>query len=130
MSARARPRTPAQEGAAEVREYIADLPPDGRRALKALRALIRATAPRAREVISYRIPAFRTDQGMLVWYAAWEEYVSLYPITRGMKRAGGTQLAKFQFGKGTVRFPLDSALPAALVRRMVKARMAELERKR
>lgn len=129
MSARARPRTAAQQGAAEVREYIGELPADGRRALKALRALIRTAAPRAHEVISYRIPAFRTGQGMLVWYAAWEEHVSLYPITAAMKRAGGAQLAKFQFSKGTVRFPLTAALPAALVKRMVKARMAELDRK-
>jgi uncharacterized protein YdhG (YjbR/CyaY superfamily) len=113
----------------KVREYIAELPPESRKAVKRLRDAIRAAAPRATEAFSYGIPGFRMDGQMLMWYAGWKRHASIYPMTAAVRRAHAKDLAAYEMARGTLRFPLDETLPIGLVRRLVRTRLAELRSK-
>jgi uncharacterized protein YdhG (YjbR/CyaY superfamily) len=102
--------------------YLVKVDPKKRKALQHLRKTIHTIVPRAEECISYGLPAFRLDGKMLVWFGASANHVSFYP--GGVVQALGNELKKYDTSKGTIRFSPDRPLPATLVRRLVKARMA------
>jgi uncharacterized protein YdhG (YjbR/CyaY superfamily) len=117
-----------------VEEYLAAVPEPARSTLKKVRATIRAAAPaETTEVISYGIPALRIEgpryKGILMWYAAFSDHCSLFP-TASVIKTFKKDLKDFHTTKGTIHFPVDKPLPAALLKKMVKARLAEMEKKR
>ena len=107
-----------------IDEYLARVSDDQRVALEALRRTIRAAAPEAEECISYSLPAFRLN-GVLVGFGASAEHCAFYPFSGTMVAAHSKELATYDTSKGTIRFHPAKPLPAALVRKLVKARVAE-----
>jgi uncharacterized protein YdhG (YjbR/CyaY superfamily) len=125
------PTTSARrETATSIRAYIAKLPPDVRRAVKQVRATIRASAPGAIEHFSYGIPGFRLEDRPFLWYAGWKTHVALYPITTGISSAHGKQIAAYRKGRGTLQFPLDAGIPLPLIGRIAKTRVREIVKAR
>ena len=110
---------------AQVRRYISSQPAKHRKALSTVRAAIRATAPKAVEHFSYGIPGFRLDGRPLVWYAAFKQHVSLYPVTASIKRALAGAIDGYQTSTGTLRLPLDEPLPVTLIKKIVTVRARE-----
>lgn len=111
------PRAPAT-----VDEYIGAFEPEVQAILEKVRSTVRAAAPGAEERISYRMPAFFQD-GALVYFAAFRKHIGLYPPVRDktLKKA----LEPYAGPKGNLQFPLDRAMPYALIRRIVKSRLRE-----
>jgi uncharacterized protein YdhG (YjbR/CyaY superfamily) len=125
-------RGPAAKGKAApktVDEYLARVPEPARTTLSKLRAVIRSAAPaEATEVISYRIPMFKY-KGMLMGFAAFSNHCSLFPGSLSAMQALKNELKDFDTSKGTIRFPVDKPPPAALVKKLVKARIQQNELK-
>ena len=124
---------PAAKGSAapkDVDEYLAGVPEPARGTLSKVRAAIRsAVPPEATEAIGYRMPMFRYKGG-LVAYAAFSKHCSMFPMSLAVMAAFQKELRNFDTCKGTIHFPLDKPLPAALVKKIVKARIAEKDRKK
>jgi len=108
-------------------EYLAGVPEPARSTLNQVRAVIRSVVPaEATEGISYGIPTFRYKGG-LVAFAAFKNHCSFFPMSMAVIRKFKKELKDFYTAKGTLRFPLDKPLPAGLVKKMVRARLAEKE---
>ena len=117
------------DGPKDIDEYLAGVPEPARSTLNKIRAVIRSAAPpETTETISYRIPAFKYKQ-VLIWFAAFSDHCSLFP-TAAIVEAFKDELKEYSTSKGTIHFPLDKPLPATLVKRMVKARVAHIESKK
>ncbi len=113
-------------GPKNIDEYLAGVPEPARGTLNKIRAAIRSAAPpEATETISYRIPAFK-HKGVLVWFAAFSDHCSLFP-TASVIEAFKSELKGYTISKGTIQFPLDKPLSGALIRKMVKLRVAQVE---
>jgi len=112
-----------------IDEYLAGVPEPARSTLNKMRAAIRsAVPPEATETISYRMPAFK-HKGVLVWFAAFSDHCSLFP-TAAVIEAFKNELKGFSTSKGTIQFPTDKPLPTALIKKMMKARVAQNESKK
>jgi uncharacterized protein YdhG (YjbR/CyaY superfamily) len=108
-------------------EYLAAVPEPARGTLNKIRAAIRAAAPaEATEAIGYGMPTFRY-KGALVAFAAFSNHCSFFPMGGSVVEAFQSELKAYQTSKGTIRFPVDKPLPAALVKKLVKARVAQNE---
>ena len=107
-----------------IDEYLAAVNDDQRASLEKLRKTIKSAAPKAEECISYGIAAFRLN-GMLVGFGATAKHCAFYLMSGSMVEAHQNELKDYDTSKGTIRFSADKPLPAALVRKLVKARIAE-----
>jgi uncharacterized protein YdhG (YjbR/CyaY superfamily) len=113
---------------ATIDEYIAQYPADVQAILSEIRAVIRAAAPQAVEKISYQMPAFFQDGG-LVWFAANKGYIGFYPTPSGIE-AFKDELAPYKGTKSAAHFPLNKPMPYDLIRKIVQFRMSEMRSKR
>jgi len=111
---------------AHVEAYLAALPSASRGAMDTLRAAIRSAIPEATETISYQMPAFRHLDKVLVSYGAFKDHVSLFPMSMAVIRAHEDELGDRHTGKGTIQFDLRKPIPATLVKKLVRARVAEV----
>ena len=113
--------------ASSVSEYLAGQPPKTRAALQRLRRVIKDTLPNdAEEIISYGMPAYKVGSGRaLLYFAGFKNHCSLFPGSTTPVRKFAKELAGFKTTPGTIQFTLDRPLPDALVRKIVRARLAE-----
>lgn len=112
--------------AKNVDEYLKRLPADQRAALQKLRAIIKATAPQAEEVISYHMPGYKYH-GHLLFFAAFKNHCSLFAVNKNIMQQFEKELAPFETNNSTIHFTPEKQLPAALVKKIVKIRMKENE---
>jgi len=104
-----------------IDEYIATFPKDVQAKLQKIRTTIKKAAPKAEEAIKYQMPTF-TLNGNLVHFAAYKNHIGFYPAPSGIE-AFKTELARYESGKGTLKFPLDEAIPFGLITKVVKYRV-------
>lgn len=121
-------RTVARGAGRTVDDYIAAAPKDKRAALMKLRKTIRAAAPKATEGISYGIVGFKHNGKPLVYFGYAKAHCALYGMSGSVIDAHAAELKAYDLSKGTIRFPADKPLPYRLVSKIVKARVAEIEK--
>ena len=111
-----------------IDEYIAPFSKNIQSSLEEIRQTIREAAPEAKEVISYKMPAFKQN-GILVWFAAFKNHIGFFPKASATE-AFKNKLASYQISKGTIRFPLNEPLPLNLIKEIVKFRVKEDQKKK
>jgi len=112
---------------ANVDDYIKQFPKDVQAALQQLRKTIMVAAPKAEEIISYKMPAYKFH-GMLVYFAGYKNHIGFYAAPTGHE-AFKKELSVYKTGKGSVQFPLDQPMPLKLVTQIVKFRVAQNKEK-
>ena len=111
-----------------VGEYLAGVPEPARTTLDKIRAVIRSVVPpEATEGISYGVPTFKL-KGPVIWYAAFSNHCSLFPTSSVIEQFKD-ELKPYTTSKGTIQFPVDKPLSATLLKKMVKARLADMDEK-
>lgn len=108
-----------------IDEYLANVEPHHRKTLQEIRRTIHAAVPNVEECISYGLPAFRLNGRVLVFLGAWTNHCALYPGSAATLKKFRNELKNFQTSKGTIRFSPDRPLPVALVKDLIKTRIAE-----
>jgi uncharacterized protein YdhG (YjbR/CyaY superfamily) len=109
--------------------YLAGVPEPARGTLQKVRAAIRsAVPPGSTETISYKIPAFKHGE-VIIWFAAFANHCSIFPTARVIEQFKN-DLKPFAISKGTIQFPTDKPFPASLLKKMVKARLAQIASKK
>jgi len=117
----------ARTGYESVTEYIASQPKEARGVLRLVRSAIRKALPKAEEVISYQIPAYKLNGRIVIYFAGWKRHYSLYPVTRRLVSAFKKELAPYEVNnKGTARFPLDEPVPVKLIQALAKFRAQDV----
>lgn len=107
-----------------VEEYINSSAKDVQKQLKQIRAVIRKSAPKAVESISYGMPAYKLNGKPLVYFAAFKKHIGFYATPTGHVQFAG-ELSKYKQGKGSVQFPLDKPMPLDLIKRIVEFKVEE-----
>jgi uncharacterized protein YdhG (YjbR/CyaY superfamily) len=109
-----------------VEDYMAAQPSAAPRVLERVRSTIKKALPRAQEVISYQIPAYKMNGRVIVYFAGWSEHFSLYPAIGRLQAAFKEVLQRYEVSKGTIRFPLSGRPPLKLIERIIKFRAKEI----
>lgn len=112
-----------------VDEYIAAQPEAGQAVLGTVRSAIRQALPKAEEVISYKIPAYKLHGGVVLYFAGWKQHYSLYPAGDRLVAAFKDELTPYKISKGTIRFPLGKPVPVKLIERIAKFRATEIAKR-
>lgn len=108
-----------------VTEYIQSFPLATQKSLKKIRQTIRAIAPQAEETVSYRIPAYKVNGKALIYFAGWDNHISVYPIPP-VSLTLQKQIDKYKAGRGTLKFPLDKPIPYNLIAQITKAHLKRI----
>lgn len=107
-----------------VDAYIASFPKETQQLLKQVRAAIKEVAPKAEELISYAMPAYKLNGRPLVYFAGYEHHIGFYPTAAGIE-SFKKELSGYKNAKGSVQFPIDKPMPVALIKKIVKYKVAE-----
>lgn len=107
-----------------IDEYIAGFPPQVQVLLQKVRATIKKAAPKAEEMIRYKMPALALNDKYLIYFAGYQKHISLYPAPIGNPEFA-EEIAPYESGKGTLKFPIDKPIPFKLITRIVKFRARE-----
>ena len=119
------PRGWTKQKSNSIDDYLARVPPEQRAALDRLRRAIHAAVPGVEECISYSLPAFRLEGRLVAGLGASARHCAYYPMSGSVVEALKEELKAFDTSKGTIRFQPDRPLPIALLRKLLKARIAE-----
>jgi len=112
-----------------VDEYIAAQPEAGQAVLRTVRSAIRKALPKAEEVISYKMPAYKLKGAVVLYFAAWKQHYSLYPAGDQLVAAFKNELTPYKVSKGTIRFPLGKPVPVKMIERIAKFRATEVAKR-